>query len=443
MTQIGTIEYRAKVTGAGEARAQMGELDDSFASTATSAESAGAASGFLAGSMSASADATEDASDEAENADASFTILDGTLLGLIGTVGSFALELVGLGGVSSTVSGIIGTIAGGASAATAGIIGLSTAAGVAVGAFGIWILQTLGVFDALQGLGQFVGSVLPGWVKDGVLQILSFFAPLLAVGVFIEGTLEGGFRRGFAKARRLTQTFVGAWERQIDRAIRIGKGIGQWARNQLPTNVRQGIIAAMGFIMPEVAKAAAFIQGTIEGGFAEGFRRARAVEDKFVSTQRRTFDRMESFITGKINAIESTYERVLGGLIDKFEQVQSMASDLPTDPLSAASQVGNAATGGGFGFGGFNFGGGSGFNIGLPQLASGGTIAETGAAVVHKGETVVPPGGGGDVNVDTITIRIDGGDFDPSDLSRSQIREMAERLVDAIGDKTNRRSGVR
>jgi len=35
----------------------------------------------------------------------------------------------------------------------------------------------------------------------------------------------------------------------------------------------------------------------------------------------------------------------------------------------------------------------------IPMLAQGGRIAETGIAVVHKGETVVPPGRGGDINV--------------------------------------------
>jgi hypothetical protein len=91
-------------------------------------------------------------------------------------------------------------------------------------------------------------------------------------------------------------------------------------------------------------------------------------------------------------------------------------------------------------------GGGS---LDLPQLQSGGIIEQAGAFVGHPGEAVVPAdvtqdvfgggGGGGEgqaaggVTIEEVSIEIGDQSLDLRDLTRSDIRRLADELAPELG----------
>jgi hypothetical protein len=200
----------------------------------------------------------------------------------------------------------------------------------------------------------------------------------------------------------------------------------------------------------------AFITGTLEGGFSEGFARAREVLNIFFGAWQRNFNRAVGIVTGFKNDVVAGFNNIKGEAVAIFGDIGDAMGqeirtgfntlvpgsvDIPSVTLSAPDWAGGMST---------TIGGGS---INLPQLQSGGMVDETGMAVVHKGESVIPEpltsaarssegGGGGGTTVEQITINL-SGDFDPSDMGRRDLERLAERIDDAIGKKTNTRAGVR
>ena len=476
MVQIGTIEYEAKVSNVAQAQANANDFAESNREMGQSANEAAGSAAFLGGVLSTTAEAEQDAAEEGEQADERFTLLGSTVLGLASSLGTLALQFLGIssvggavtGALSSvwgwlsglTLSGIMGSVTGALSsfagwlaAGSAGALAVGAAIGAIIGLFGVWILEITGVLDWIGSLGETLSVELPGWARDGLLAVIGLFAgPLAVIGGFIVGFIRVGFDEAFAKAGQVINIFFGAFKRTFGRMgnfatnvlNRIGAFFGNlktWAINQLRALGR----FALG-IWSGIQSRASNAIGGIVGFFTDVKSRATEEMNQLVSD-------VED-IPGEITDLFGDLGEGMG---NKFAQLWNaiIPNQVGLDPVTLptvtidAGPLGSADIGGQTVFGGVTFD--------LPQLQAGGVVGRTGVAEVHEGEVVGQPGalieaagmgdpsggGGGDVNVDNITIRIDGGDFDPSDLSRSQIREMADRLVDAIGDKTNRRSGVR
>jgi len=431
MTQIGTIEYDAKVSNVAEAQANANDFAESNREMGESAEEAGGAAGFLAGSLSNTSDAQDDASKGADEADEDFTLLRGTVIGLAGTLGSLVLKFFAIGGVASSLSGVLSTLtgylgalslsgilgsvtsalssfAGWLAAGSAGALALGAVIGAAIGLFGVWILEITGVLDWIGQLGEMLSVELPGWARDGLLAVIGATVGFLAVlGGFIVGFIEGGFDEAFARAGEVVDIFFGSFERTFNR-------VADW-----------------------------FIGLTkdIAGSFEQTWNSLAAwfggLTDDLVKDFRQFKDDVVGFLIGIGDA-------VAGSVRTAFNSTVPSSVDVPSVTIGggqvAGQDIPSTTIGGGY--------------IDLPQLQTGGLVAEGGIARVHEGEAVLPEpivqsaassgggGGGSEITVENISIEM-SGEFDPSNVSRRDVESFADRIVDAIGDKTNRRSGVR
>jgi len=411
MVQIGEITYRAKVTGADDAKKKTDDLQESQEDLAeTSDESASAMNGF-AGTVTSSGDSSERSAQSVGVMDTATRLLASTATFAAGSLTGLAGKIVGVSSVSAAASGALGTLttwlsgltlsgvvgsvtgafssfAGWLAAGSAGALAFAGAIGAGIGLLGVWILKVTGALGAVKDFGAWVGNVLPDWVNDGILQIISLVAgPLAALGGFIVGTFEGGFGEGIARARETVDIFLGAWERQIGRIVNFGENA--W------DSITQGAMN---------------MKNDVVGFFGD----------------------IEDAATNQVRA--------------GFNAVVPSSVNIPSVTLSAPDWAGGMST---------TIGGGS---INLPQLNTGGMIEQTGAAIVDRGEAVIPEpivsaaeqdggggGGGGDVQIDVggITLQVDGAEFDPSDLSRREVEDLADRLVRAMGKKTSNIAGTR
>jgi len=407
MVQIGTIEYEAKVTGVAEAKQNANDLADSQEEVASSSRNAAASGSFLAGVLGTVSSQEEEAGEEADRTSTKTKILSSSLFFLGSTAVGTAGELLGLQGA----------------------LGLARA-----------------------GAGRLVGA-LSGLTLSGVVgsvtSAVSGFVSWLAAGSAGALALAGAI--GFALG------VLGVWILQVTGALDAVRGFGQYVGNVLPASVRDGLLMMISVAAGPLAAFGAFITGTLEGGFDEGFRRAREVLNIFVGVWERSFDRagrvigdLRSRVTTEFGNIKSDVQGFVGDIGDTagdivkagFNAAVPSNVNIPSVTLSAPDWAGGMSK---------TIGGGS---INLPQLQVGGMVEQTGAAVVHKGESVIPEplvnaaqggggGGGGDTTqIGTIEVHI-SGEFDPSNLSRRDLDRLASKIDDAIGKRTNTRAGVR
>ena len=475
MVQIGTIEYEARVSNVDEAQANANDFADSHRDVGEAAEGASSSVGLLAGSFGFAAAGANQAGDEADEADTEFTLLRGTVGGVTRAFGRFFRMLAGgtilttisglasklvtvLGGLS--LSGILGSVTGAISsfvgwlaAGSAGALAFAGAIGAAIGLFGVWILEITGVLDWIGSLGQMLSVELPGWARDGLLAVIGLFTgPLAVIGGFIVGFIEGGFSEAFDRAGQVIDIFFGAFARTfgrigsiVDRTVRTIMGMFAQAKNWVVSQLR----AIGNFALGIWSGIESGVSGALSGvtGFFTDLKNdaTGAIDEVLTSAQDLPGD-----IAGIFTDLGDSFS---GAFADTFNAV--IPNEVGLDPVTLptvtvdAGPLGSATVGGQTVFGGVTFD--------MPRLQMGGTVARTGVAEVHEGEVVGQPGalleaagmgttggggGGTSVEVDTIHIELDG-DFDPSDVSRRDLDSLADRLVDLIGDKTNRRAGVR
>lgn len=410
MVQIGTIEYNAKVTGAGEAQSKTEELQRTQQGLAEASEESAASMNGFAGTVEGMAGESERAGRQTSVLDNSVRVFTSTLTFGAGAVASYVGKITGLSGVAAgaagamgslkaalsglTLSGVVGSVVGAAkgfvgwlAAGSAGALAFAGAIGFGLGLLGTWVLKTTGALKAVKGFGTWVRNSLPAWVSDGILQMISLVAtPLATFGAFIIGTFEGGFSQGIKRAKQVLGIFEGAWNRQLTRIGNIAdRG---WSR--ISTGAKNLKDDVVGYFSGLASGAAS--------NFKAGFN---------------------SVIPSTISIPSVT---IGGGSI--------AGQDIPSATIG-------------------------GQNISLPRLRTGGTIEESGAAVVHEGEAVIPEplvsaartggdGGGSNVtNIESVSVTIDAADFDPSNMSRRELESFADRVAKAIGKKTNASAGVR
>lgn len=409
--QIGTIEYEARVTGVAEAKQDAADFASTQEDVASSSAEAAAAGSFLAGTLSDVGDETEDAGEEADRTSSKTRILTsalfflgstavGTIAKVTGLTGAFALvkgaagTLIGtlsgltLSGVLGSVSGAISGFVGWLAAGSAGALAFAGAIGFGLGVLGVWILKVTGALDAVSNFGQFVGNVLPGWVSDGILQMISLTAgPLAAFGAFITGTLEGGFDEGFRRAGQVVDIFIGAWQRQFDRAAAV---VGDF---------KSDVVGFFSGLLEDARRLGGRIAGTVE-------RQLAGMGDAAASGARNAFN---SAVPDRVNIPSiSVAGRTFGGGSINLPQLQ----------------VGGMVEG-----------------TGIAQVHKGeAVIPEPLVNAAQSGEG--GGGGGGGVTIETLEFHM-SGEFDPSNATRRDLQELARLLESIMGKDTNRRAGVR
>jgi len=245
MVRIGEVFWVASVQGGDEAADTADSMGDSMESVAGSAVGAAAAQEDYGDSTAEANEQTEESTFLTGALDVAQSLLGSTLFftassfSVAGTAayaysGAMTVATAATSGLSfaaGVASGALGTAAGYVSgfvswlaAGSAGALAFGAAIGLAIGTLGVWILSVTGALDAVRNFGAWVGNVLPGWVRDGLLQMLSLaVGPLAVFGGFISGFVEGGFDEGFRRARAVIDTFIGAWDRQIGRIVSVGE----------------------------------------------------------------------------------------------------------------------------------------------------------------------------------------------------------------------------
>ena len=416
MVTVGTIEYEAKVVGADEAREKTTGLQQSQEELAAASEQSADEVNNFSGTVEASGDASGRTAQQVGVLDNSTRLLRSTIVGAVGAIGGIILKLTGLGAIAGTVAGgvkaiagviggltlsgvlgsvtgAIGSFVGWLAGASAGALSFAAALGVGIGTLGVFALEQLGVLDAVQRFGAYVSNKLPPSVRDAFVSLIGFvLSPLATIGAgivgFVRGTIEGGLQEGIDRAvtniKKTFGIFAGAWQRTKDRIV--------------------GII------------------GTIVG--------------KFKSLKNKTTQLFKDLGNAIVGTVKGAFNTAIPSEIS-----------IPEVGISLPEKVGGGSVAVG------------GQSIDLPQLQTGGIIEQTGVAVVDRGEAVIPEpivsgaagatggaGGGGSggssVRVDNMNITING-DFDPSDLSRRDAEDLANRVKDALGKQTFDIQGTR
>lgn len=265
------------------------------------------------------------------------------------------------------------------------------------------------------GAGAGAGAGIVGRIT-GALSGLSLGGLLSGGGAALAGGAAGGLALGIGGVELMRR--FGILDAIRSGARQVGNMLPQWLNDAILQGISMSPLGGLAIL-------GNFIVGTLEGGFDRGFAKAGQTVDVFIGAWRRQWRRAMGFVTDKLAGID----RWLGNISRRI-------SNLTSGPI-----VGGG--GGGFLDGLFGGGGGGGgdiFGFDIPFLQEGGTVLQTGAAVVHKGETVSEGGGG--VTVENLTIEL-SGEFDPSNVDPRTLESLADRLVDAIGQSTGTISGVR
>ena len=460
MVQIGTISYAARVTGVADAKKSANELADSHRGVAAASHGAAAASGSVAGSLATQSDAQEETNRNTDRAKTKTDLFSSALFFLARALGSALLGLLPFSGALTKVSGALATL-------SRWLTGGSIIGGIKT--FGGYIAQA----------ARWIGGLLAGGIST-VIGYLSSFVSWLAAGS--AGALAVGAAIGVALG------VFGVWILKITGVLDWIRKLGQSLGKKLPAWARDGILTIIGLFTGPFAAIGAFIVGTLEGGFSEGFAKAGRVLKIFEGAFMRTGDRITTLLGKVANDVKT---RLLGAFNRASKRIKTVIGDLST---SIQTRLSNAITGAvndlkgmgrqiGKGFkNAFNstvpnrlnipqitVGGGSvagqdipsvtvgGGSLNLPQLQVGGMVDQTGIARVHEGEAVLPrsivsaaesqpapaTGQQSSVTVEDISVKIEAGDFDPSSMSRREMEMFAQDIAELVGKETNRRAGVR
>lgn len=403
MVTIGSLSWVAKVENVGDAQAKADDLADSMEEADEKANSLNESTDETSGKLGSVAGRATTVGQRMTTMTGILSLATSALFFLGAQAVALVAKLGGLSGIMTGISVIIGKIVvlgsgfiawlGGASAgviAFAAAIGgaFAAAIGALLGLFVVWILHISGVMDWVGRLGEAIGTKLPNWARDGLLALISIFAnPLAVIGGFINGFIEGtmkgglveGIRTGLDRAGEVLDVFAGAWERTFGR-------------------------------IEDVASNAMSATQDIVSGALDGFAQTTA-------------DVWNSYIPAEVG----------------LDPVQ-----LPTVTVSAGP-LGSTEVGGQTIFDGVSFD--------LPQLDTGGKIEGDGLAMLHSGEEVLTPaevsekesaregaqgavtggGGGGGVNIQELSVEIGDQSLDLSNLTMTEMAELARLIAEETG----------
>jgi len=518
MVKVGEVFWVARVEGQGKASAAAQDLQDDMGDVAEQSTKAAAAQETVASTTGDAADSQDDAAGSTGVLTTAYSLLGSGLLfaanrtGLM-TVATLAYSKAagvaaaattawniaqgGVGGLLKKLGGLLGTASAYLSgfvswllAGSAGAFAVAGAIGAAIGLLGVWILEVTGALDAIKGFGEWVGNQLPGFVRDGLLNVLSIVVgPLAVLGGLIVGFVEDGFSGAFDRAGQIVDIFIGSWARNIGRLGAIfDKGIQAVISgfNQFVTIARNGFNSFFNWVLGGWNLVTNRLGGLFNGlitGFLNGFRRIQAIGTSafngFKEAATGAVEDIESFFTGipdKIASvpgeINSIFSDLGEGLSNKFAQLWNamIPAEVGLEPVTLptvtidAGPLGSADVGGQTIFGGVTFD--------LPQLQAGGLIEDPGIAEVHRGEAVLPEpitsalqsgsgmvgqsaesrasavggtggGGGGETTVENnYDITLGDQSLDLSNLDRRTLKTLARLVGDELGDDTGNITGA-
>lgn len=162
--------------------------------------------------------------------------------------------------------------------------------------------------------------------------------------------------------------------------------------------VRDKIVEAFTATKNKVSDLLGNIKDAVTDKFNEIVGFIFGLRDRFLRGGKRIMDGLESGVTIGFNfvldKIEAGVNRVLRGIAKGLGVIKGFADAFPgSNPLGGAMQsaIDSLNTG-----------------ISVPRLAHGGFVAETGLAVVHKGETYSGVGGGASIVIRIDTINLGG-----------------------------------
>lgn len=389
------------------------------------------------------------------------------LRGLAATLGG--MLLTALGKVAYAAGAVVGALewmvaAGGATAAAGWA--LAAAIGAVIGLFGVWILEITGVLDWIGKLGEMLADGLPQWATDGIQTVIALFTgPLAAIGGFIVGFIRGGFDKGMEMAWQIVKIQVRAIWRTFGRLFNLLEGgwnafagwleslwqgtinwlFGAWTKfvnffrtklqqaqqfvHDLKNAVMSGLTRAFNAVKNPVKTAKKFIDNavTAAGNFFNDVA-PKPLKDAF------------NWVVDKVQWLIDKIQTLIDKLQGAADAVGNAADAVPgSDIAGAAGRAGgDAASWAAGGLGDLASG-----EVNLPSLDVGGTVRETGAAMVHAGEVVGEPGalleaaglssGGGGGGGKTLIIKeqvIEIGDqtLDISELGRAEMEELADLI---------------
>jgi hypothetical protein len=322
---------------------------------------------------------------------------------------------------------MLGALTGGALSGLLGSVGIGTILGK---------LSTWGLLKLLPIIG--IGAILGGLAGGELGELLGNES----LGKVL-GALTGG-----ALAVLLGKVGIGTILTKLGLGV-LAKKLGSLGIGTLVNPLTGSLVLLLGGII----SLSDLVDGDISSwnlpakfGFAlgEGFRRAWPDMAEKIHN---------AFTNNPVAEAGETTGKLLRGetsIMDIFKGAGEFSLDALSDlPVSLDSLFGGQAVGN--------------FLDGTPFGQAGARIQSGGIMRVHEGEELVPAditrdlsmvdnltsmgdGGGGSTNnvtqVDNITVEL-SGEFDPSDVTRRDLDSLADRLVDLIGDKTNRRAGVR
>jgi len=403
----------------------------------------------LTGSYIALKKAVGMATEEEEDQEAQSSFLASGIFFLASMVGRLVLQYTALGGIVSTITGVLGKLGGvitfirglslGAWAAkagallksglmwafrglislggtllswgssfvswmaagSAGALALAGAIGFAIGMFAVWILEITGVLDWIGKLGKALGTKLPGWARDGLLAVIGIFVGGLAVlGGLVIGFIEGGFSGAWKRAAQIVDIFFGSFERTFGRIRKFGSDVVndaiQWWKDW-----KSDALSTVNTFIDDSLSAISGFASDMGSHITEGMRGV-----------------FNAVIPSRLEVPEIT----IGGYTIDAGPLGSY--DLPSYTI-----------------------GGQGFD--MPQLEKGGQVAETGLAQVHEGETYIPrdvrqklSGDGGGSDTKNVTINVGGiemGDqsLDLSRMSTTELRNLAEQIAEMLGTEVD------
>jgi len=483
MVRVGEITWVARVEGADKATAAANDIQEEATRVASQSEKAASAQNDVADASRRQADAQDTATDSTGSMNTSMGLLSSgavfaaAKMGILtvatkaytasmviarGATTAFRLAVAGLGaikgGILAAGGGILGGIKsfiGWLAAGSAGALAFAGAIGAVLGTLAVFVLDVLGVLDAIKGFGEFIGDALPDVVADGINAVVgAILAPLALLGGFIIGFVRGGFDKGFAKAREVLDSFLGSWTRTLGRI------------KALFTGAIDAIVAKTKFL------------GSVLMGIFGGIRSfVVSVPAKIRTAFSKAVDKIWSFVSGLKNDITSAFSTItdkameigtdiaegLGGsIVSAINAVIPSSISIPSVTLSAPDWAGGMS---------ITIGGQSLElpQLSMPELQQGGTVAETGAAVVHRGEAVLPAevvsaldSGRSTVSEATAArsgpmsrsessstvvennydITVGDQSLDISGLSRSDLRRLATEIDRQLGTETNDLTGV-
>lgn len=438
MVQIGKIEYAAEVTGADEAESKTESLTDSYAGMGEQATGAAEDVGFLGGTLSTAADESKDAEEAAADADTEFTLLQNTIEGIQGGIGEL-LGTAGLSGIGGLIQGgvALGSLVKGASFATL-VKGAASLGALIIAADTITDIiegkAPLTAFvDSTEDFGELVLNPIgiENDLVEGVAGLGVFIAGAASIASFITGVSISTMITG---AGAKIATFLG-----VSSLTSLVTGAGATIASFLGGISLTALVAGVGSI-------AALIFGVISlGDLVDGDISRWNLPGRFGAALGEGFRRAWPDMAERIyNAFTNNPVYAAGEFTGEVIQGQSRGGvQVENGGLSANPETGFIDP------------------RDYPFGQSGGRVGETGLAVIHENEQLIDPstaetlrsadgmrsggGGGGDVTsvtVENITMEMTG-DFDPSNVTRRQLSSLASRLTDVMGDKTNRRAGVR